>query len=132
MEERTVIRLNTGASIRTDRKVTPVSDWISEGKQLYGKDHLDWRFKCPMCGKVYSVRDFITASGNVEDGLVLASQECIGRYKGAGSPGDGSGNPDGCNWCAYGFLGTCGKGRLLQAKDGTVFEVFHFAEEGKT
>ena len=91
-------KLGNGAIIKTDRAPTPVKEWLDEGKRRFG-DVRNWRFKCPMCGKEYSVQEFV------------------------------DGNPDGCNWCAYGFLGTAGKGRLIEAEDGTVVEVFRFAGE---
>ena len=118
-------KLGNGAIIKTDRAPTPVKEWLDEGKRRFG-DVRNWRFKCPMCGKEYSVQEFVDAGG---DGPNSAYQECIGRYRHAGPPNGKDGNPDGCNWCAYGFLGTAGKGRLIEAEDGTVVEVFHFAGE---
>lgn len=119
-------KLATGARVSGDRKATPASEWLAEGKRFFGDNVRQWRFKCPMCGKVYSVQEFIDARG--KGGPNGAYQECIGRYKGAGSPGAQDGNPNGCNWVAYGLFGTCGKGRLVQADDGSVIEVFHYAE----
>ena len=38
----------------------------------------------------------------------------------------------GCNWAAYGFFGTMGKGRTVIMEDGKKVEVFAFAgEEGE-
>ena len=128
-EEQHEYKLVTGATIRGNRKAIPVSEWLAEGTRLFGNEVRKWRFKCPMCGKVYSVQEFIDAGG--KGGPNGAYQECIGRYKGAGSPGAKDGNPDGCNWVAYGLFGTAGKGRLVQSDDGAVFEVFHYAEAGK-
>lgn len=39
------------------------------------------------------------------------------------------GDSSGCNWAAYGFFGTMGKGRIVIADDGEEVEVFSFAEE---
>ena len=121
-------KLSGNRTIRTERVPTLVSDWLDEGKWLYGTDVNAWKFKCPMCGKIYSVQEFIAAGGR--NGANGAYQECIGRYLGAGSPGQDDGNPNGCNWAAFGFLGTCGKGRLVQASDGDIVEVFHYADGG--
>lgn len=118
---------SNGCFICTEQAATPVSEWLAEGKRRFGAAVTKWRFVCPMCGKEYSVREFIDAGG--EGGPNGAYQECIGRYNGAGAPGAADGNPNGCNWVAYGLLGTCGKGRLILAPDGTVVEVFRFAGE---
>ncbi len=116
-------KLHTGATVKTDRKPTPVKEWLDEGKRLFGPDVKKWRFTCPMCGKTYSVEEFMQAGG---EGPNSAYQECIGRYLHAGPPNGKDGNPDGCNWCAYGLFGTAGKGRLIEADDGTIHEAFHF------
>ena len=42
------------------------------------------------------------------------------------------GDSTGCNWAAYGFFGTLGKGRLIIMEDGEEVEVFAFAgKEGE-
>lgn len=116
-----------GRSIETERTPTPVEEWLEEGKALFGERVNDWKFKCPMCGKVYSVQEFVNAGGEGPNG---AYQECIGRYMGAGSPGSADGNPDGCNWAAYGLFGIPNdNGRLVMAMDGTVVEAFDYARE---
>lgn len=122
-------RKSETCTITTPMPATPVGEWLAEGKRRFGDDVTAWRFVCPMCGKVYSVQEFIDAGG--KGGPNGAYQECIGRYKGAGSPGAKDGNPDGCNWVAYGLLGTCGKGRVILTTDGWAVEVFHFAGEGE-
>ena len=119
-------KISTGRTIATDREPTPVQEWLDEGTALFGKDIHRWRFQCPMCGKVYSVQEFVAAGGDVNG----AYQECIGRYHGAGSPGSQDGNPDGCNWAAYGLFGIPnGKGRLVKTPDEKITEVFDFARE---
>lgn len=118
-------------TIMTDQVATPVAEWLDEGKRLFGEDVTKWRFKCPMCGKAYSVQEFIDVGG--KNGPNGACRECIGRYMGAGSPGAADGNPDGCNWAAYGLFGIPNdKGRLILASDGYVVEAFDFdrSEEG--
>lgn len=127
MERTTYAIRGGGRSIVTDRTPTPVEDWLEEGKTLFGERVNDWKFKCPMCGKVYTVQEFVDAGG---DGPNAAYQECIGRHKGAGAPGSPDGNPDGCNWAAYGLFGIPNdNGRLVMAMDGTVVECFDYARE---
>lgn len=123
---RTRYRLSGGRYIETERTPTTLTDWQKEGRELFGKKAGGWKFKCPMCGKVYSVHEFVKAGGDPNG----AFQECIGRYMGAGSPGAKDGNPNGCNWTAYGFLGIPNdKGRLVLTEDGDVVECFDFARE---
>ena len=117
----------SGVKISTDLKPTPVKEWLAEGRELFGRDIMKWKFRCPMCGHVASVQDFKDAGAEDPND---SFQECIGRYRGAGAPGAPDGNPDGCNWAAYGLFGIPNnKGRLVMAEDGKVLEVFDFAHE---
>ena len=121
---------SNGVKITTDRAPVSVKEWQEEGKRLFGADIMKWRFRCPMCGHVASVQDFKDAGA---DSPNAAFQECIGRYTGQGSPDSVKGNPNGCNWAAYGLFGIPnGKGRLVLAEDGTVVEAFDFARETKS
>ena len=117
----------SGMKITTDQEAIPAKEWLAEGRQLFGTDVMKWKFRCPMCGHVASVQDFKDAGADDPND---AFQECIGRYKGAGAPGSPAGNPNGCNWAAYGLFGIPnGKGRLVMAEDGKVLEIFDFARE---
>jgi len=117
----------SGVKISTDLKPTPVKEWLAEGRELFGRDIMKWKFRCPMCGHVASVQDFKDAGAEDPND---SFQECIGRYLGAGAPGAPDGNPNGCNWAAYGLFGIPNdKGRIVMAEDGKVLEVFDFARE---
>lgn len=123
MSEIQTFKKGNGSSITTDKPVIPVSAWLEEARVLFGDDPGNWRFCCPMCGKSWSIADFTVAGGDVNGAYV----ECIGRHQGAGAPGSPDGNPNGCNWAAYGLFGIPNdKGRLVQADDDTVVEVFPF------
>lgn len=118
-------KLGSGVTITTERKATPVADWLAEGKRRFGAVP-DWKFKCPVCGREYTITEFMAAGG---DGPNSAYQECIGRHLHAGPFKSESGNANGCDWCAYGLFGTAGKGRVIIAEDGDAVEVFCFAGE---
>lgn len=118
-------KLKSGATIGTQEQATPAKEWLEEGKRRFG-DVRNWKFKCPICGREYTVEEFMAAGG---EGPNSAYQECIGRYLHAGPFKKETGNENGCNWCAYGLFGTAGKGRLVLAEDGTAIEVFRFAGE---
>ena len=118
---------SNNVTIRTEQKPTPLKEWMAEGERLFGKDFMQWKFRCPMCGHVASIREFKEAGAKDPN---VAYQECIGRYRGAGAPGAKDGNPDGCNWAAYGLFGIPNdKGRLILSEDGTVVEAFDYARE---
>lgn len=53
--------------------------WLEEGARRFGPDHYDWRFVCPSCGHVASVREWREAGAS--SGEVAFS--CIGRRLGA-------------------------------------------------
>jgi len=50
-------------------------EWLAEGKELFGDDQSKWKFVCPACGHVASVKDWRDAGAS--DGEIAFS--CIGR-----------------------------------------------------
>ena len=53
-------------------------EWLREGEKRFGKDHANWKFKCPSCGYVASAADYKEAGA--PQGAVGFS--CIGRWSG--------------------------------------------------
>ena len=100
----------------------PLQEWLEEGKQKYGEDVKKWKFKCPACGHISSVQDFVDVGGDANN----AYQNCIGRFNGKGK-GGGKDEGFGCDWAAYGLFGTLGKGRFV-ANEGKEIDVFDFAD----
>lgn len=94
-------------------KETKYIDWIKEGLNKFGEIE-NWRFKCPKCGNIATVKDFMSIGKDSN----TAAQNCIGRFI------DGKG----CNWAAYGLLGTLDKGRIILMEDGNKINVFEFDE----
>lgn len=122
--ERT-IKMRTGVSktVNEKHKTMTQQEWMEEGKKRFGEDYMDWKFVCPMCGHVASIREFKEAGA---DSPNSAYQECIGRYTGKGSPKEG--DTSGCNWVAYGLFGIPnGKGITVIADDENGTECFEFA-----
>lgn len=101
-----------------------LDEWRAKAKELFGGNARSWKFKCPACGKVSSVQEYIDAGLKPEDAGNAAYQECIGRYTGSSSPKEGE-QP--CNWSAYGLFGTLGKGVMVVTPEGKEIEVFDFA-----
>jgi hypothetical protein len=91
-----------------------LNEWKTEAIARFGSDTSNWRFKCPKCGNEQTPFDF----AGITDGANKAYQQCIGRHV----------KSKGCDWSAFGFLGTLGKGRIVIAPDGNEVEVFDFAD----
>ena len=107
-------------------KQTTLKEWQEEACARFGEDFRKWKFRCPACGHEQSIQDFLDIGADPNS----AFQDCIGRHMGKGSPVKG--DSSGCNWAAYGFFGTMGKGRTVIMEDGKTVEVFAFAgEEGE-
>lgn len=51
-------------------------EWEAEGRRLFGDDQMQWRFVCPACGHVASVKDWQDA-GAEEDEVAFS---CVGRH----------------------------------------------------
>lgn len=101
-----------------------LAEWTNEGKQLFGKDFLEWKFECPVCGHVASIRDFKEVGADPND----AYQMCIGRVNGKGTKNQ-TDEGNGCNWAAFGLFGTVSKGRTVISDEGNEVSVFDFAKE---
>jgi|BioPla2DNA2_1021312.scaffolds.fasta_scaffold86578_2 hypothetical protein len=97
--------------------------WMDELKSRFGENIMDWAFKCPACGKVSTIREFIDAGAEIHDSF----QNCIGRFTGKGSPQKG--DSSGCDWAAYGLFGTMDKGDIVITRYGNRMEVFPMAEK---
>ncbi len=74
------------------------AEWYAFGERLFGKDHSNWRFKCPTCGNVMSLSQARSLLSNDLEKLRKlewsVEQECIGRYL----------ENQGCDWAAYGLF----------------------------
>lgn len=53
-----------------------LADWKKEGQRRFGKEFRQWKFVCPVCGHVASVKDWEDA-GDKERTMVAFS--CVGR-----------------------------------------------------
>ncbi len=98
------------------------SDWKAEAARRFGPDPMAWRFVCPVCGHVASVKDWRDAgAGNGE-----VAFSCVGRHrqgaKDAFAQGDAS---KGCTYAGGGLF------RLnpvhVVREDGQAYDVFEFA-----
>ena len=63
-------------SQHTVQKMT-FAEWEARGKELFGDKKLDWKFKCPVCGFVQSMRDYKEAGAPMS----AIGFSCIGRWR---------------------------------------------------
>lgn len=108
------------------RKLT-LEEWLAEGEKRFGKDYKKWKFVCPACGRVSSVKEFMKLGADPND----AYQNCVGRVNGKGKgflKGEKSDTfEDGCDWASYGLFGNMGKGPIV-LNNGKETQAFEFAE----
>lgn len=74
-----------------------IQEWREEGKRRFGKDYMDWKFECPMCGHIASIRDFKEAEPKAQTVPARSALEDIRE-----------GGPEGgrCVWLQLGGLWT--------------------------
>lgn len=101
-----------------------LAEWMNDGKELFGEDYSNWKFKCPACGHISSIQQFKESDADPND----AYQVCIGRVNGKGTKNQ-TDLGYGCNWAAYGLFKTIGKGRTVVTDEGKEVKVFDFALE---
>lgn len=122
------MKLGQGRTVTFDDKEAKVyespEEWKAEGERRFGKNIMDWQYKCPMCGHVVTVKEF--AELGIKDAGNIAYQECIGRYTGKGSPQKG--DSTGCNWTANGLFGIPHGGVYIFTGEDKGAHVFDFAE----
>lgn len=108
-------------------KVVMHADWIAEGVRRFGSDQMCWKFVCPSCGHVASVKDWQDAGA--PEGAVAFS--CVGHYAGNAEAAEaktfrGGGGP--CNYAGGGLLGL--HPVTVVFEDGGTWQSFAFADEG--
>lgn len=80
------------------KKYTHV-DWRNEAVKRFGHQSENWKFICPSCGYIASVKDWKDVGA--PDGAVAFS--CVGRWTGSKKEmGDKTGGP--CNYTAGGLF----------------------------
>ena len=88
-------------------------EWKKKLNERFGENPMNWKFKCPNCGNIQSLQDFVNARIDNAEGKFYYS--CIGRYV----------KDKGCNW-TLGGLFQIHKTAIF--KDGVVVPVFEMAE----
>lgn len=102
------------------------AEWTAEAKRRFGDDPMAWRFVCPSCGHVASVKDWRDAGA--PEGAVAFS--CIGRYTGDPKSATDKAFKQGCGPCNYtgGGLFRLNPVQVVLEADGETIPTFAFAE----
>jgi hypothetical protein len=106
-------------------RTIPHAEWLAEAERRFGWDPMFWRFVCPSCGHVASIRDWKDL-GVAESGIAVS---CLGCYTGDRKTMEDrmfkrKGGP--CNYC--------GEGRrpmnpvIVDLGNGELRPTFAFAE----
>lgn len=107
----------------TPRTLTQ-DELLTELRERFGADPMDWAFQCPRCKDIATGRDFSQALADVPGVTAsdLLGRHCIGRNLGAlDTPPT---NARGCDWASYGlFSGPW----TVVAPDGTKRSAFPIA-----
>ncbi len=101
------------------------AEWLRAAKHRYGSDSANWRFVCPICGHVASVRDWREAGA--PEGA--AGFSCVGRWiegakKAFAKKGTGP--------CTYAGGGLIQRNPIRVLDNGIVHRLFAFADEEVT
>lgn len=98
-----------------------LQEWKEEGIRRFGENTLDWKFVCPSCGYIASVRDW--KETGAKEGEVAFS--CIGRHL---KPNTHIGTKDGgpCNYAGGGLFRL--NPQEIVEEDGQIITLFAFAD----
>lgn len=81
--------------IKGEVKVMTMEEWNSMLRDKFGDNFSDWKFVCPVCGRVQSVGDF--ERHGIDSNL--AYQHCLGRHVSIGKKGEKD-----CNYTIHGLF----------------------------
>lgn len=94
--------------------------WRARGLALFGPDEMSWRFVCPACKHVATVRDWMDAGA--PEGAVIFS--CVGRWVSRPVREAFGNGPGPCNYAGGGLIGL----NPVLVRDGVrEYRVFQFA-----
>lgn len=90
--------------------------WLRKGRELFGGNMRDWKFVCPKCKTVQSVRDFEACDIGIHLTRRMLTYSCIGRET----------DKMGCDWTLGGLLQIHELEVIFE--DGTIRPLFRFHE----
>ena len=96
-------------------------EWNAEGERLFGTDRRQWRFICPSCKHVATVKDWEDIGAPFE----AVAFSCVGRWI-KGPVGKIGGNMQPCDY-AGGGLFKLNPVHVIRNEAGETTRVFEFA-----
>ena len=71
-------------------------EWKDKAIELFGKDSKDWRFVCPSCGHIQSVKSVLEHNPSLDPNNIQnwINYNCEGRYN----------EGEGCDWTLGGLF----------------------------
>lgn len=78
-----------------------IQEYYAEAEKRFGPDANDWKFKCPSCGYIASVKEYRAAGAT--SGAIGFS--CIGRWKDGDAKKTFGGKDGPCNYAGGGLIG---------------------------
>ena len=103
----------------TKTKMT-LEEWRAKATELFGPDKMGWRFVCPACDHVASVRDWLAVGAP----LNTAAFSCVGRWSGASRKAFAEGNGP-CDYAGGGLFPI--NPVTVVCPDGVEIQAFAFA-----
>lgn len=107
-----------------------LEEWRAKAAELFGADHMKWKFVCPVCKHVASVEDWKNAGASVNS----AGFSCVGRWAGVNpETAKGDVGPNGiegkgpCNYAGGGLFKL--NPVTVVDPDGHEMHCFAFADE---
>lgn len=97
------------------------AEWRAEGVKRFGENPDDWRFVCPCCQHVASVREWAEAGERGQAGY-----SCIGRLIGAKRDALGGKGEGPCNYAGGGLFTM--HPVWIKVPDGVEYPCFKFAD----
>lgn len=99
-------------------------EWTNEAMRRFGPNSLAWKFVCPSCGHVASVKDWKDAGAS--DGAIAFS--CVGRFLAGKKDADKNTFGKGGGPCTYAGGGLFKLNPVEVNFNGKVLSVFAFAD----
>lgn len=100
-----------------------LEEWNAKGKELFGDNMMNWKFRCPLCGIIISTQDYKDAGAE----QTAVAFNCIGRYTNDAKKAMFTSKLKGNGPCDYSGGGLFKLNPLEVVIDGTSHYFFEFA-----
>lgn len=98
--------------------------WQEAATDKFGPEHRNWKFKCPSCGNIQSMRQFEELGADFNQ----AYFSCIGRHDGKHGHVPMGTKPGPCNYTGGGLF-NLNPVAVIHPETGKTIHVFAFAQQ---